>query len=74
MVRFHFDHGLVGFDVEEDLPLLDPVSRFHMPLDDGSFLHALSRLRHQDWNNLTLWTDRLNRFRFCRDRLRGGMG
>jgi hypothetical protein len=42
----HLHGGLVGLDLEEDIPLRDRIPLLLQPLQNGAFLRELTRLRH----------------------------
>jgi len=45
---FHLQHGFVGFDFKEDVPLGDRVAFLFEPLDNGGFLDSLAHFGHDD--------------------------
>jgi hypothetical protein len=46
--RFDLVLGLLGFDHDEELALLDAPTRFDLPGDDAPLFHAHAELRHAD--------------------------
>ena len=56
----HFQHHLVGFDLDQDFICGDDVTDFLFPLQHGGFGHGLRELRNFDFNNSHFYLSGIN--------------